>query len=157
MSKTDLNRRAFLGKAGLLGCSLAASPLMTPISLASAPWDHRLVVIILRGAMDGLDVVRPLGDADYAMLRPTLVRDNAGQHDLDGFYALHPALAPLMPLWQAGELGFVHDASRTDRRPATATLGEWLAICPTCHRSRGDRKHRACDANRARPTHTSSS
>lgn len=103
-----LTRRAILGRAAVLGCSLAASPLITPVSLASAPWDGRLVVIILRGGMDGLDVVRPVGDPAFAALRPDL---RAGGLPLDGFYELHPALAPLMPFWQREELGFYHAVS----------------------------------------------
>ena len=51
---TPLNRRSFLIRTGLISCSVAASPLMTPISFAAAPGENRLVVIILRGAMDGL-------------------------------------------------------------------------------------------------------
>lgn len=107
---TRLSRRTLLARAGLIGCSLAASPLITPMTFAQAPWDTRLVVIILRGGMDGLDVVRPLGDPAYAALRPRLAgADDA--LDLDGFYALHPALAPLMPMWRRQELGFVHAVS----------------------------------------------
>lgn len=107
-----LNRRDFLLRSGLLGCSLAASPLVTPISLAAAPGDNRLVVIILRGGMDGLDVVQPYGDPNYAGLRNQLTGGpDHGALDLDGFFALHPALAPLMPMWSAGELGFVHAVS----------------------------------------------
>jgi len=68
MSDT-LSRRGFLGRAALLGCSAAASPLWSRVSFAAAPWDTRLVVIILRGAMDGLDVVQPYGAPDYARLR----------------------------------------------------------------------------------------
>ena len=106
----DLTRRSLLSRAGLIGCSLAASPLLTPVTLASAPWTTRLVVIILRGGMDGLDVVRPVGDPAFAALRPKL---NAGPPglDLDGFFALHPALADLMPWWHQGALGFVHAVS----------------------------------------------
>ncbi|MCV2888633.1 DUF1501 domain-containing protein [Ruegeria aquimaris] len=104
-----IDRRHFLLRSGALGCCLAASPLITPVSLAAAPWDTRLVVIILRGGMDALDVLQPYGDRDYAGLRPTLTGGpETGAHDLDGFYALHPALAPLLPLWQRGELGFVN-------------------------------------------------
>lgn len=103
---TSLSRRGFLA----LGCSAAAAPLVTPVTLAAAPWDQRLVVIILRGAMDGLDVLRPVGDPDFAALRPTLLAGPEAP-DLDGFYALHPGLADLMPLWRTGELGFVHAVS----------------------------------------------
>lgn len=104
-----MDRRSFLLKATALGCSAAASPLMTPVAFADAPGDNRLVVIILRGAMDGIDAFRPIGDPAYAALRPKL---NDGQHiDLDGFWGLHPALSPLLPLWQAGEVGAVHATS----------------------------------------------
>jgi uncharacterized protein (DUF1501 family) len=95
-----------------LGCSAAASPFITPVAMAAAPWDTRLVVIILRGAMDGLDVIQPYGDAALAGLRPTLLTGAAGgATDLDGFYALHPHFAPLRPLWKAGEFGAVHAVS----------------------------------------------
>ncbi|MAC77714.1 MAG: twin-arginine translocation pathway signal [Rhodobacteraceae bacterium] len=102
-----LSRRRFLGRAALLGCSAAASPLMTPVSLAAAPWDTRIVVIILRGAMDGLDALRPYGDPDFALIRPEQMGERDKAPDLDGFSAMHPALAPLVPLWAGGELGFV--------------------------------------------------
>ncbi|TRW97907.1 DUF1501 domain-containing protein [Paracoccus sp. M683] len=103
-----LSRRLFLKSTALIGCSAAAHPLLNTISFASAPGENRLVVIILRGAMDGLDVLQPYGDRDLAALRPTLsVGPDHGALDLDGFFALHPALAPLFPLWQAGQLGFV--------------------------------------------------
>jgi uncharacterized protein (DUF1501 family) len=110
MNMGFLNRRRFLLSGAALGCSAAASPLLTPIAFAQAPWEDRLIVLILRGAMDGLDVVQPYGDRAYAELRPNLIVRDAAQ-DLDGFYALHPALSPLMPLWRAGELGFAHAVS----------------------------------------------
>ncbi|MEP1328558.1 DUF1501 domain-containing protein [Pseudophaeobacter sp.] len=145
----SVSRRSFLTHGTVLGCSLAASPLLTPVSFAAAPWDTRLVVIVLRGGMDGLDVLRPYGDPGFAGLRPTLGSGpglggpNGGEGlDLDGFYALHPALAPLMPLWERQELGFVQAVSTPyrDRRShfdgqdileaGTRTLGErrdgWL-------------------------------
>ncbi len=110
---TILGRRRFLLSGAALGCSAAASPLLTPISLASAPWDNRLVVIILRGGMDGLDVVQPYGDPALAGLRGAglAVGEAAGATDLDGFFALHPALAPLLPLWRDGDLAFAHAVS----------------------------------------------
>ena len=109
MMRETLSRRSFLTRSLVLGCSAAASPLITPITLASAPGDNRLVVIILRGAMDGLDVLRPVGDPNFTTLRPSLAGEGLG---LDNFFMLHPALEGLMPLWQAGELAFV---------PATST------------------------------------
>ena len=107
-----LNRRNFLLRgATLAACSAAAHPLMTTVTLAAsdgrAPLgDHRLVVIILRGAMDGLDVVQPRGDANYARLRPNLSKTPG--LDLDGYFQMHRGLEKLMPMWTAGELAFVH-------------------------------------------------
>lgn len=103
------SRRKFLTNSLALGCTAAASPLVTPVTFASAPGDARLVVIVLRGAMDGLDVVRPLGDPAFADHRPSL--DRSDSHDLNGFFALHPALDDLMPLWRKGELSFAHATS----------------------------------------------
>lgn len=104
-----MRRRFFLKGAAAMGCSLAAHPLTTTLTLAEAPGEARLVVIILRGAMDGLDVLRPVGDPAYAALRPGFGAE--GSLPLDGFFALHPALAPLLPLWQGGELAFAHAVS----------------------------------------------
>ena len=104
----EINRRAFLSGA----CCLAASPLVTPVSFAAMPGDNRLVTIVLRGAMDGLALVQPHGDPALRLLRPklTLTGDD-GLVDLDGFFGLHPAASDLMPLWQAGEVAFVHATS----------------------------------------------
>lgn len=104
----DLNRRKFLTRMAAIGCTAAASPLITPVAFASAPWDTRLVVIILRGAMDGLDAFRPVGDPHYAALRPTLLQ---GTIDLTGFFGMHAALSPLRPLWDAGHMGAAHAVS----------------------------------------------
>ena len=104
-----MDRRKFLIGGTALGCSAAASPFVTPVAMAAAPWDARLVVIILRGAMDGVDVIQPYGDPALAGLRPTLLNEDAA--DLDGFYRLHPAFEPLRPLWNAGEFGAVHAVS----------------------------------------------
>ena len=103
-----MDRRTFLARAMALGCSAAASPLITPVAFASAPWDTRLVVIILRGGMDGLDVFRPVGDTDFAGLRPTLQHNAV---DLNGFFGMNDVLVPLLPLWEAGEFGAAHAVS----------------------------------------------
>lgn len=108
----NLNRRFFLKSAALAGCSAAAHPLLSSMTFAAVPGDNRLVVIILRGAMDGLDAIQPYGDPMLAKLRQKLsVGPDKGALDLDGFYALHPRLQPLMPLWKAGELAFAHAVS----------------------------------------------
>jgi len=103
-----LSRRTFLAGA----CCAAAAPVLTPVTFAATPGDNRFVTIILRGAMDGLDLVQPYGDPAYAALRPKLgMMPDTGLIDLDGFFGLNPAASALMPLWQAGELSFVHAVS----------------------------------------------
>lgn len=105
---SEINRRAFLAGA----CCLAASPLATPVSFAALPGENRLVTIVLRGAMDGLALVQPYGDPALRVLRPKLALGaEDGLIDLDGFFGLHPVAKDLLPLWKAGELGFVHAIS----------------------------------------------
>ncbi len=84
---TGLTRRGFLGSA----CCAAAAPLLTPLALAAMPGENRFVAIILRGAMDGLDLVQPVGDKAFAGLRPKLVEASAPELiPLDDFLACIP-------------------------------------------------------------------
>ncbi|NHZ32223.1 DUF1501 domain-containing protein [Massilia rubra] len=79
---------------------------------------QKLIVVMLRGAVDGLNVVAPVGDANYRRLRPTIGLElpgaEGGALDLDGYFGLHPALAPLMPLWRQKQLAFVHASGSPD-------------------------------------------
>ena len=122
-----MDRRFFLKSAALIGCSAAAMPFLTPVTFASVPGENRLVVIILRGAMDGLDVVQPYGDPYLRGLRQTLsVGPGQGASDLDGFYALHPGLEPLRELWTQGEMGFAHAVSTPYRDKRSHSDGQDL-------------------------------
>jgi uncharacterized protein (DUF1501 family) len=108
MNDVTLSRRGFLASA----CCLAAAPVFTPVTFAAMPGDNRFVTIVLRGAMDGLDLVQPYGDAGFAAMRPTLaVTPETGLIDLDGHFGLNPAAADLLPLWNSRELAFVHAVS----------------------------------------------
>ena len=111
MHRLLLNRRSVLRGALGTACSAAAHPLLTSVSFAEGAGfgENRLVVIILRGAMDGLDVLQPRGDRDFLAARPGL--GQAATLDLNGFFHLHARLSGLLPLWQAGELAFVHATS----------------------------------------------
>lgn len=79
---------------------------------------RKLVVIMLRGAVDGLSVVAPYGDANYYQVRSTIALPRPGSEngllDLDGYFGLHPALAALQPWWQQRKLAFVHAAGSPD-------------------------------------------
>ena len=71
-----------------------------------------MVVVFLRGAMDGLSVVTPFGDKAYADHRPTLrVTDPI---DLDGFFGLNPAVRSWKPLWDCKQLAIVHATGSPD-------------------------------------------
>jgi uncharacterized protein (DUF1501 family) len=71
-----------------------------------------LVCVFQRGAADGLNAVVPHGDADYYNQRPTIAvpapGNAGGAIDLDGFFGLHPALASLKAIYDAGNLALVH-------------------------------------------------
>ncbi|MFL6658564.1 MAG: DUF1501 domain-containing protein [Massilia sp.] len=83
-----------------------------------SPTRQKLIVVMLRGAVDGMNVVAPVGDANYARLRPTIGLSLPGQDggalDLDGYFGLHPVLAPLLPLWQQKKLAFIHASGSPD-------------------------------------------
>ncbi len=96
----------------LLGLSAAALLGRTTLAFAAAPTDRRFVVVILRGALDGLAAVVPYGDLWLRDLRGPLAPPDPGRDggllDLGGFYGLHPSLAGLHAMYAAGELAPVH-------------------------------------------------
>jgi uncharacterized protein (DUF1501 family) len=108
-----MRRRDFLGATAAL------------FSLGSDAWavtaeggTRRLIVILLRGAIDGLNVVVPYAEEAYYRERSSIAIAPPGKSDgalaLDGHFGLHPALASLMPLWVEGRLAFVHAAGSPD-------------------------------------------
>lgn len=116
---TAFTRRNFLRSAGLGGLTLPA--WFPRLAFAATPSSQRdvLVCIFLRGGADGLNVVVPVGDAGYYQNRPTLkIAQPSGSAgaaiDLDGFFALHPALAPLKELYDDGVLAAVHATGSPD-------------------------------------------
>lgn len=99
-----IDRRHFLRHTGgLAALSFAARPDAWASTEADAP---RLLVVMLRGGMDGLAAVPPVGDSDYAALRPTIAVRDALR--LDGAFGLHPAMPQLHRLWAEGQLAIVH-------------------------------------------------
>lgn len=95
-------------RATLLGLATIASMRGTRLAMAAAPTEQRFVVVLLRGALDGMEAVIPYGDPDLARLRPGLIPPAAKRHDLGGFFALHPVLSNFHALYAAGELLPVH-------------------------------------------------
>ena len=112
---SSLSRRRLLQSAAA-GAAAWAAPLAWS---QGAPSDARLVCVFLRGAYDGLSALVPHGDADYYRLRPTIAiapPDGSAQTAiaLDATFGLHPALAPLLPLWKDGVLGAIPAAGSPD-------------------------------------------
>lgn len=115
-----MKRRDFIQLAALSGSILF--PVGRNAWAASVPdagaTQKKLIVIMLRGAVDGLSVVAPYGDADYYRLRPVIAVPRPGQEngaiDLDGYFGLNPSLSSLQPLWQQGKLAFVHASGSPD-------------------------------------------
>jgi uncharacterized protein (DUF1501 family) len=99
-------------RATLLGLSAIATTSRVKLALANAPTDQRFVVVLLRGALDGMSSVVPYGDLGLAALRPALIPPAPGQpggmHDLGGFFGLNPALANVYAMYQGGEVIPVH-------------------------------------------------
>jgi uncharacterized protein (DUF1501 family) len=127
--KLMMQRRHFLqalsiagaaGASGLIPVGRSAFAAVNPVdaSTAGAASRKKLVVVFLRGAVDGLSVVAPYAESSYAAYRPTIALGKPGTDggvlDLDGHFGLHPALAPLMPYWQGGKLAFVHASGSPD-------------------------------------------
>ncbi|WP_371763898.1 DUF1501 domain-containing protein [Massilia sp.] len=113
-----MRRRHFLNAVGA-GLLLPVGRGAWAVSAAAAgPTNRKLVVVMLRGAVDGLNVVAPVGDGNYLRLRPTIGLAAPGMEggalDLDGYFGLHPALASLQPLWAARKLAFVHASGSPD-------------------------------------------
>jgi uncharacterized protein (DUF1501 family) len=102
------SRRRFLHTAGLL----AANAALPGVVFAKTGGFGRMIVVVLRGALDGLAAVPPHGDSDYAGLRRELAIAGPGAADgvlpLDSTFGLHPSLSFLHERYLIGELAVIH-------------------------------------------------
>ena len=83
--------------------------------------------------MDGLNVVIPFKDRAYYALRPSIAvkEPAAGEEraiDLDGYFALHPALAPLKNIYDKGQLAIVHAAGSPDNTRSHFDAQDYMEI-----------------------------
>ncbi len=134
-------------------------PRLSFAPVNTAPRGDTLVVVFLRGAADVLNMVVPHGEDAYYQLRPSLgiARPDDSKKkkeeravDLDGFFGLHPNMAPLLSAWQSKQLAIIHacgapDESRShfkamelmergvddERGPASGWIGRHLATLNT--------------------------
>ena len=101
------SRRSLLGGFA----SFAAWAYVPKFARAADSRDPRFVVVILRGALDGLATVAPVGDRDYADLHGSIALSVGGPHPavpLNGFFALHPSMPTFASLYRAGQALVVH-------------------------------------------------
>jgi uncharacterized protein (DUF1501 family) len=116
------SRRRFLKSTGLGFLALGLPPAFLIRAAAAQPASRNkvLVVVFQRGGMDGLNAVIPFKDNSYYSLRPSIaIAEPAGSGaeraiDLDGFYGLHPALAPLKSLFDKRHLAIIHATGSPD-------------------------------------------
>ena len=113
-------RRYFLKSGALALATMGLSPsflrrTVFGMELPAAAKGKVLICLFQRGAADALNVVVPFGDKSYYQLRPNIAipeplrgQGAAAALDLDGFFGLHPSLAPLKPLWDRGLLAPIH-------------------------------------------------
>ena len=105
-----LSRRGLLGgAAALAGAStMIGSAVLTASPAAAESAKSVLVLLSLRGAADGLSLVVPHADPAYYADRPRIAVPASRLIAKDGFFGLHPALSPLLPLWSSGRMAAVH-------------------------------------------------
>jgi uncharacterized protein (DUF1501 family) len=133
-----LTRRVFLRGSAIVMAGMGVAPGWLVRAVAAEGKKRKtLVAVFMRGAADGLNIVVPFGDKRYRELRPTLAiappsgqanasaglpvlvgQFNGGSIDLDGSFALNPAMQPLKALWDKQQLAIVEatgspDASRS--------------------------------------------
>ena len=103
-------RRALL----LGGASFAAWAYLPKFARAADGRDPRLIVVILRGALDGLATVAPIGDPDYAGLHGSIALTADGPHAatmLDSFFALHPSMPEFARMYRENKAAVIHAVS----------------------------------------------
>src|ERR1700720_182393 len=117
------SRRYFLKQGGIAMVGLSAMPAFLQRAVAATPattGQKQFVVLFQRGAADGLNIVVPFAEPNYYRLRPSIAIPQPRRGgtdaaiDLDGFFGLHPSLAPLEPLFHKNQLAIVHAAGSPD-------------------------------------------
>ncbi len=114
-----MERRVFVKSGALALVTMGLSPSFLRrtafgMELFNAPKGKVLICLFQRGAADALNIVVPHGERAYYAMRPSInipqpsANSPAAAIDLDGFFGLHPALAPLKPLYDRGLLAPVH-------------------------------------------------
>ena len=105
-------RRKFLSASLAVGAAGLASPRM---AFAKAPISKNILLVMLRGAADGLSMLAPVGDPNLEKIRPGILGDYDGAQKANSFFAIHPAFRSVGEIYSANEALFVHAAATSYR------------------------------------------
>jgi uncharacterized protein (DUF1501 family) len=113
------SRRIVLKSGAMALVSLGFAPSFVARTAEAAGTRRKLLIALFqRGAVDGLNMIVPFGEPEYYRVRPSIAiarpGGEGGALDLDGFFGLHPRMAPLKPLWDQGQLAIVHASGSHD-------------------------------------------
>ncbi|MEJ0046199.1 MAG: DUF1501 domain-containing protein [Rhodospirillales bacterium] len=143
-------------RAALLGLGAAFTLGRASLALAAAPTENRFVVVLLRGALDGMSAVQPYGDPDCTAVRGALALAGPGSDggllDLGGFYGLHPQLANLHAMYKAGNALILHAAAGHYRSRSHFEAQDYLE-CGADQRLASGWLNRAVASMRSPPGH----
>ena len=141
-----LSRRAFLKDGAFALVSLGFAPSFlarTAYAQGRSGRQKQLIAIFQRGAVDGLSVIVPFGEAEYYRARPSIAvgRPGSGSDtavDLDGFFGLNPRLAPLKPFWDERALAIVHACGSPDSTRSHFDAQDYMESATPGVKSTGD-------------------
>ncbi|WP_104107686.1 DUF1501 domain-containing protein [Nocardioides sp. 616] len=110
LTSSGMTRRGLFRAAAVTGgvLTFGSAVVATASAEPGVPAASVIVVLSLRGAADGLSLVVPHGDKTYYKARPTIAVPRGSLLAKDNTFGLHPALHPLLPMWQSGKLAAVH-------------------------------------------------
>ncbi len=111
-TRSTASRRSFLKGLGVVAAGGVVATMHGGVFrqtafASSGSADNVLVVLSLRGGVDGMSLVVPHGDEGYAKARPTIGVPTAELLEKDAMFGLHPNLAPLAPMWSSGHMAAV--------------------------------------------------
>lgn len=141
-----VSRRVFLRDGAFAMVSLGFAPSFlarTAFAQGRSARAKRLIAIFQRGAVDGLSMIVPFGEADYYRARPTIAIPKPGADgdhaiDLDGFFGFNPRLAPLEPFWRARTLAVVHACGSPDSTRSHFDAQDYMETATPGVKSTGD-------------------
>jgi len=138
-----ISRRFFLKNGAFAMVSLGFAPsFLSRTALAAGVRAKRLIAIFQRGAVDGLSVVVPFGDAEYYRSRPSIAIARPGADDaaisLDGFFGFNPRLRALKPFWDNRALAIVHACGSPDNTRSHFDAQDYMETATPGIKSTGD-------------------